>query len=397
MKKIIVIPTYFKQVKFFLRMSESLYKLGYKLDFYVYKLSLYILLKKHQECVHFIKKSNTRYQKINEDIFNKSIEYRMGQLSKISVRDMYLSTFECLEKNSDIKSIKCIFIWNGSSIDTIAAGDFAKKYNIRTLYFEIANIPGKIFVDKKGTNATSELYSNIDILRSLKTDEEYYKIWKNNYLTSKLKNHIVPQKRTNKQCIQFRYLLDIIGYMFMGIFKMKNSFLFNKINQIKNNIQYPLKFDKYDYEKKKYIFFPLQVSYDAQILLNSDIGILEALKKAIDYAKQNNLDLVIKPHPQECNYSALKKILKYRSDFILLNENTFLLMKYAELIWTINSTVGLEAMIMERPVYVLGRSIYRNFKKGDLSVYINSYLIDIDFFSNNKIGVDNIKYLLERL
>lgn len=41
MKTIIVIPTYYKQVKFFLRMRNSLKNLDYKLEFYVYKLSLY--------------------------------------------------------------------------------------------------------------------------------------------------------------------------------------------------------------------------------------------------------------------------------------------------------------------------------------------------------------------
>lgn len=56
MKTIIVIPTYYKQVKFFLRMRNSLKNLDYKLEFYVYKLSLYFLLKKENVKVHLIKR-----------------------------------------------------------------------------------------------------------------------------------------------------------------------------------------------------------------------------------------------------------------------------------------------------------------------------------------------------
>lgn len=86
--------------------------------------------------------------------------------------------------------------------------------------------------------------------------------------------------------IQSRYLIDIIGYIWLKNFYINKDFLLNKVKQIKNNIRYPLNFDKYDYKRKKYIFFPLQVSYDSQIVLNSDISLLEAFKEVLNYAKK---------------------------------------------------------------------------------------------------------------
>lgn len=49
MKEIIVIPTFYRQVKFYLRLSESMIDLGYDFKFFVYKLSLYLILKKEEQ------------------------------------------------------------------------------------------------------------------------------------------------------------------------------------------------------------------------------------------------------------------------------------------------------------------------------------------------------------
>ncbi|WP_417088348.1 hypothetical protein [Megamonas funiformis] len=397
MKTIIVIPTYYKQVKFFLRMRNSLKNLDYKLEFYVYKLSLYFLLKKENVKVHLIKKNYLINDKVSEELLCKCVEYKIGQINRKNARLIYLSTLGTLERWVNKNNTDAMFIWNGSSIDSIAATIFASKYKIKTLYFEVANIPGKIFVDKKGTNAQSELYANLNILNSFKLDEDKYDLWRKQYLDIKFKRHIVPQRKSIMNSIQSRYLIDIIGYIWLKNFYINKDFLLNKVKQIKNNIRYPLNFDKYDYKRKKYIFFPLQVSYDSQIVLNSDISLLEAFKEVLNYAKKNNLDLIVKPHPQECNYTSLKEFFYYRKDFILLNENTFLLMKYAQEVWTINSTVGLEGLIIGKKVKVLGKALYKNFKKDDLIRYINNYLINIDFFGKEECNEKEIKILLNRL
>lgn len=398
MKKIIIIPTYFKQVKFYLRMRKSLNELGYDIDFYVYKLSLYLLLKKVKANVVFVKKSEIINDlNIDKKIIDKSVEYRVGQMNKRECNLVYLAMFSCLEKYVNKKEIVAIFIWNGSGIDELAATYFAQKYKIKTLYFEVANIPGKIFVDKKGTNAQSELYSNTKILDKYFDDDKTYQNWRSIYLENKLKKHTVPQKKSLIDNFQMRYFIDILGHLFITRLAFNKSFIKNKVIQLKNNIKYPLKFDTYDYKTEKYIFFPLQVSYDSQIVLNSDINLMEAFKRVLSYARENKIDLVIKPHPQECNYSALKAFLKYKKNFILLNDNTFLLMKYAEEVWTINSTVGLEALIMGKKVKILGKALYKNFTPIDLEKYINGYLLDMDFFAEYDFSISDIEQLLARV
>lgn len=398
MKEIIVIPTFYRQVKFYLRLSESMIDLGYDFKFFVYKLSLYLILKKRGANVFFIKKRDVDKDFIIDNkIIKETVEYKSKQMSLLQGEILYRATYSLLEKKVDKKNIYAMFIWNGSTIDQKAASFFAQKYNIKTLYFEIANIPGKIFIDKRGTNAQSEIYSNIKILDEYVFDESIYEKWKSIYLKNKLKSHVIPQKRSVRSDIQIRFLIDLLGSIFITRIGFNKNFMIYKIKQLINNVMYPLKYDSYDYKNKKYIFFPLQVSYDSQIVLNSSIDLLEAFKMVLDYAKKNNYDLVVKPHPQECNYSALVEFFKYKNEFILLNDNTFLLMKYAEEIWTINSTVGLEALIMRKKIKILGKALYKDFKGDYLKKYISSYLLNIDFFDKKDISMEATKNIINRL
>lgn len=398
MKEIIVIPTFYRQVKFYLRLSESMIDLGYDFKFFVYKLSLYLILKKRGANIFFIKKRDVDKDFIIDNkIIKETVEYKSKQMSLLQGEILYRATYSLLEKKVDKKNIYAMFIWNGSTIDQKAASFFAQKYNIKTLYFEIANIPGKIFIDKRGTNAQSEIYSNIKILDEYVFDESIYEKWKSIYLKNKLKSHVIPQKRSVRSDIQIRFLIDLLGSIFITRIGFNKNFMIYKIKQLINNVMYPLKYDSYDYKNKKYIFFPLQVSYDSQIVLNSSIDLLEAFKMVLDYAKKNNYDLVVKPHPQECNYSALVEFFKYKNEFILLNDNTFLLMKYAEEIWTINSTVGLEALIMGKKIKILGKALYKDFKGDYLKKYISSYLLNIDFFDKKDISMEATKNIINRL
>ena len=72
------------------------------------------------------------------------------------------------------------------------------------------------------------------------------------------------------------------------------------------------------------------------------------------------------------------------------------LLRQAEAVVTINSTVGLEAMLLEKPLTVLGRSHYYNLTPKQLRQYIMYYLLPIDYFSNEAISPCTAKQLLSR-
>jgi len=77
--------------------------------------------------------------------------------------------------------------------------------------------------------------------------------------------------------------------------------------------------------------------------------------------------------------------------------NTFSLIDKSHLVITINSTVGLEALILEKNFEVLGRAFYKNFTQKHIEMYILNYLIDIDYFSNEDIELESIHTILERI
>ena len=81
-------------------------------------------------------------------------------------------------------------------------------------------------------------------------------------------------------------------------------------------------------------------------------------------------------------------------DIIVTNSNTFELIQNARIVITINSTVGLEALILNKYVIFLGDTFYKNFDQERLKKYLLKYLINIEYFSNDKVdGSSLIKYI----
>ncbi len=65
----------------------------------------------------------------------------------------------------------------------------------------------------------------------------------------------------------------------------------------------------------------------------------------------------------------------------MVSYNTFQLIQNANSVITINSSVGLEALILEKNVKFLSKTFFDKLTNEFLVNYIINYLIDIDFFS----------------
>lgn len=153
-----------------------------------------------------------------------------------------------------------------------------------------------------------------------------------------------------------------------------------------------------DIYKEKYVFVPLQVSNDTQIIINSDVSLKYLIDYAYEYAKYSSIKVVIKPHPAERNDNILRyvNLLKEKNNNIIVsNDNTMKLIENSELVITINSTVGLEAMIVGKKIKFLGYSFYSKFNNNRLINYIMSFLKNVDYFGKEKISEKVIYKLLE--
>lgn len=109
---------------------------------------------------------------------------------------------------------------------------------------------------------------------------------------------------------------------------------------------------------KKLIFFPLQVQLDTNIVLYCSYNTMrEAFFDIYQHLNADDVFFVIRPHPEE-SPETLRNIPRLDNVLVSTNESLEHWLDLSDLVVTINSTVGLEALVKGKPVICLGKSIY---------------------------------------
>lgn len=382
--------------KFFFNMEEAFNELNYSCIYLVLDVAVYLQLKNWTSSKVILLKKKTYDCNSNSVFLSK--EYIEHSLFEKDVKNIYNSVYYFCNKVLKDYGIDLFICSQGVKVAEIAIRDFAMDKNLKILFCELANLPNKIFFDKQGSNAKSFLYSNIKILDYYNIDDTVYENWRKNYLDKNLKNHVVKQAVDLKK-YDFKYgIISRLGYLYTGL-KIRNFDFIYKFKSYLKAKKLKIIYDDFDITKQKYIFFPMQVSNDSQIILNSDIGLFEGLQYAINEAKKYKVKLVIKLHPAEKDINVILKLLKLRKKykFNVVDMNTFKLINNSIKVITINSTVALEAKIIGKNVDILGRSYYKFFNKNRIKNYIMGYLINMDFFQKKAFKKDQIEMLLKRV
>jgi capsule polysaccharide modification protein KpsS len=147
----------------------------------------------------------------------------------------------------------------------------------------------------------------------------------------------------------------------------------------------------------------MHVSEDTNLVLRSKLDNFDALREVIDFAKKKKLPLVFKMHPSETNEKFLMSLYEFlrkneNKNIIITDINAFLLAKNSKYCFTINSTLGLEAMIYGIDVEILGDALYKGWTEEHIKHYITGFLIDMPYFDiDGEIPANSVKQLLERL
>jgi hypothetical protein len=113
---------------------------------------------------------------------------------------------------------------------------------------------------------------------------------------------------------------------------------------------------------KDFIFFPCQIPHDRTITLHSQVTVEQALLKTIEISKKLNIPLLVKPHPANLNsmlplLDIVKKNIK-ENVYWIHEMNINELLNSALAVFTVNSGVGMEAILHNKPVYTFGRAEY---------------------------------------
>lgn len=397
---IVIYVDNFDRATFFYRLAKGVK--GKQFLFYTTKYSVYRFLKKDFDIVLFNeneKQANNCDDRPSEtDFLNLTYVYRGSQSVEHAKKVYTMIRNNLALAQLTHQEVEAAIVFNGNSASQKAFIDHFSNKNVKTLFCEISNLPGKVIFDRLGVNAKSSLFFNAQQLDTfdavnVEDHQRWIKVYEN------YKNNPIPQGKLEPKFIK-AYVLDYFSSLLgKGTREEDKVSLIKKISSVltlfKSKTSSDMIFDDADLDCD-YIFFPTQVRYDSQLILNSDINNQQAIEKAAALAKERSCKLYVKIHPAETDPSILKDYasLKEKYNFLIVNNNTNELIKKAKVVVTINSTVGLEALIYNKELKVYGRAIYSDFDFSRVLSYIHNYLVNFDYFSNELISEKEFNKLL---
>ncbi len=259
-----------------------------------------------------------------------------------------------------------VMSWNGTTPRIRAAMKLAEARDIPTLYFEQGNFPNTLICDPKGVNYEG-------LMRDFEVTLTFNRERIESFL-EQLRSRPVSKKR--RAAVSGSALADALLLFFVRRSPFHPTLYFDHDKTVD-----PPRFFRgtWRYVSRKlaagnarpetppplperFIFLPLQVHDDTQIIVHSPlIRMMEELVDETIEALPEGWDLVVKSHPSDegrRGYAVISEMLEGPRYHFLRRGNTLELVKRSSCVVTVNSTVGLEALAMEKPVVVLGDAVY---------------------------------------
>lgn len=354
------------------------------LAFSSYEKSFYKKYTKHK--IDFIPRLLSKISKDNLNEYKKYTENELFDMSLFSnkfnelnnwkvnadyINNLVVIFLEYLHEKNKQSKIDTIVMWNNTMLFDRIAWHFCMKNNINYVMFEQGYFrPFTLTIDNKGVNYENSLPRDRKFYEDIVVDYDrlHQYLSKSEYLS---KDDLININRDSK----FKKLLFIIKDKLKAKFSSdfidctyNNESINEKIVRIvkkKNNINTHL-----EELPESYIFVPFQVHDDSQIILNSpNIRSMEELVEVVDKASKELYELgrrdiyfVFKEHPVDLNridYSGLKEKYKNNKQLVFLRSgNTNELINNSMAVITVNSTVGIEAMMKSKKVITLGNAFY---------------------------------------
>ncbi|HDY7887002.1 TPA: hypothetical protein RQK54_003555 [Vibrio vulnificus] len=397
------------RAKFWIAISWLL-KDSYDSVFYTNELNVFLYLKGQGKKVKLIRDVGKK-DKVNcleSETVRNNYEYISGDLTYQGALSLYRKSYDFFI-NENLEKVTYAFIWNGESLisKAIVASFNDLMLSVKFRFFEISNLPGKIFVDFQGTNGKSAYYDNFHAVNGLLYDERVnddYDSWLKGYVL----NVGLPKQVKKKGVLPFIKTtlnegIKHFGYLFLSIPKRSNngflktvfnSYIFN----FRKNVSYKIDSFKLEDDCKNIKYFiPFQVSNDTQLLVNSNMDNMDLLKCVIAEAEKSKAKIIAKIHPAEENVDKVDQLITYGEKHgvvFMNNTDSNSIISNVDKVFTINSTVGLQSKILGKEVEVFGNALYKNFSQRDLKVFITRFLINIDYFEPESIKLDQVKRLL---
>lgn len=218
-----------------------------------------------------------------------------------------------------------VFNWNGVAAMQAALTFVANETKVPCFFLERGLLPGTLVVDKEGVNYSSHV-----------AGEKWHKL-----------NATDLQQYELDALEQYCTQLVAEGASIVNAGNTINPCMVRKHLGISDDATV--------------VLFPFQIEWDSNILLNSPTykKMLEIIKD-LQYIirSMTNVVLIVKPHPEDRDRLAEIRSACTENCYVSTDLSINSLLDTADAVVTINSTVGLEALIRHKPVVTLGHSAY---------------------------------------
>ncbi|GIO41961.1 capsular polysaccharide export protein, LipB/KpsS family [Paenibacillus apis] len=358
-----------------------------------------------------------RKLKVEERYYCKLRQQSVGNIqqeaiSYCTIWDSFLSIHE----------IDTLFVWNGYIVPQQTLIAFARRKKIKVLYFENGYKSDTFVIDPVGINAKSSFKTLLSTSRSTAS-----------YSTEKKIESVTPPKKINNY-LRLRSKIKLYQFKYRNVALFRYEFSQPVHVKLLHLLESFLQLQKLS-PKEPYIFFPLQVITDSQLIENYGQDQSEVVEQIallldqINVERDRPIEMIVKEHPRQETRRYMNELRsRIQSSYIKFTrlDRTNDLIRNAAAVITINSSVGYQALKMKKNVFVLGETIYEGpglgMKVDDLNEIKKQLLQIIDngdaLIDSSKVNefveryekfcysfsytdktsqkiVDNIKYLLD--
>lgn len=397
------------RARFFYELMKNSERVFEELVFITFNINSHIYLKSLGcECI-LIKKCKASGDKLfDKEILLSCLEYKSKRFSLTHLERIYYSIRVALTPLLIRYKYVEVLHWNGARFLELFTNHVLDECGVfrKSLYFEIANFPGYIFVDECGTNGSSKF--SVDASDQLLNFNDELIEEFNEFKIKKSIEKLPPQAMLEAR--SFRYYINELFFIISNrsifsdlkfLLKLLKEKITKKYAVYKNAkiINYiSLEDIKKIAEGKKLILFPLQVENDTNVLVHCKYSYADVVKFIRHYCAQNNFILLVKPHPAERVSTYLHGLLQTSKshDVFFTSLKVEELFPHVTEVWTINSTVGLQALIAGKPLRAFGRTYYGGF--GNMlaeDIFSNFFMIDYFRGVFNKNEVERVFKLLD--